>query len=79
MNYHFGLSGNMVWSLHIIIGLLFLALGFYYVSIKEKKAGASGPEDMEKLFTMGSVMSYIMIIFGILMFAYHGHLMYLQK
>jgi hypothetical protein len=70
-DYNFGLSGMTVWSMHIFFGLLFIVLGSVYQYYKDK--------DPEIQKQVGEILSFIVIIIGVLMASYHAHLLALDK
>ena len=59
MNYHFGVSGMLVWIIHILFGIYFGYLGYTLVNSNEK------------LRLHGMILGAV----GTLMIAYHSHLM----
>ena len=60
MNYHFGLSGIVIWLTHIILGLYFCVVG--YMMLNGHK--------------IHKVVSLSFIVMGVLMLLYHAHLWY---
>jgi hypothetical protein len=60
-----------VWVSHIIIALIFFTLGGMYLYSRE-----NGKLSTDKI---GQAMAWIIIIFGILMIAYHGDLLFMYK
>ena len=62
-----------IWAMHITIAIIFLTLGGLYLGYKEHS------EDTNDLITIGEAMSWVIIIFGILMITYHGDLFLMWK
>ena len=56
--YHFNLPGIVVWLTHLILGVYFLFIGYTLLNKK----------------SIGQINSLILIVLGILMFLYHGHI-----
>jgi hypothetical protein len=55
----------IVWTLHIIIGLLFLSVAISFFVIKNDTIKA----------TIGEAAIWIILVMSILMISYHGHLL----
>ncbi len=69
ISYYFG-NKEVVWGIHITVGLLFIALFAIYMSYKDK-------QDQDSVNTKNKLTEatfYILFVLGILMFFYHGHL-----
>ena len=58
MHYHFGIPGEIIWAIHIIIGLFFIYVGF--ISLNGKN--------------LGQIISIIFIVLGVIMSLYHSHI-----
>lgn len=58
--YHFGVPGWVIWTLHILIGAFYVYLGY---AIVEKKP-------------INKYIGVTLIVIGVLMALYHGHLWY---
>jgi len=61
--YHFGMPGNVIWSMHIIFGLLFIYLGYL---IQEGKP-------------VNKFIGTALIVMGAMMMLYHSHLWYYES
>ncbi len=57
-SYHYGLSGPVVWSLHIIFGIFFIYLG--YASLKNVR--------------MPDYVYIGIIVIGVIAILYHSHI-----
>lgn len=60
-DYDFGVSGELVWSFHMLIGIFFVYVG-YTVLINKRIA---------------PYISVSVIVLGVLAFLYHAHLWYI--
>jgi hypothetical protein len=71
----YSLPNNLVWGIHIIIGLFFISISAVYLSYMDKNS-----KDIPfNLDLMNESIYIILIIFGSLMFLYHGHLFIKSK
>jgi hypothetical protein len=61
--YHYGIPTTWIWSFHILMGLLFIYLG--YLIIEEKK--------------VNKWLAITIIVLGVLAALYHAHLWYANK
>jgi hypothetical protein len=61
--YHFGMPGNVIWSMHIIFGLFFIYLGYL---IQEGKP-------------VNKFIGTALIVMGATMMLYHAHLWYYES
>lgn len=61
MSYSYGMPGVIIWTMHIIIGLLILYVG--YASLNH--------------YGISQILALILIILGAMAMLYHGHLMYI--
>lgn len=59
-----------IWAIHIVIAILFFTLGGMYLYSRE-----NGNLSTDKI---GQALAWIVIIFGILMITYHGHLLFMH-
>ncbi len=60
---------ELVWGVHIVFGLMFIALFALYMNYKDK-------QDQDSVNTKTKLTEsafYILFVLGILMFFYHGH------
>lgn len=72
---NYSLNKTLVWSVHIIIGLFFIAVAAVYLSYMDKDE-----KDVPiNLKTMNQGVYIIILIFGALMAGYHGHLLAIDK
>jgi len=62
MLYSFGIPGNAIWIMHIIIGFIISYVG--YAQLNHQNISQN--------------LSIILIVLGVLAMLYHGHLMYLN-
>ena len=62
--YHYGLSGQIVWSIHILLGIFYIYLGYLIVEQKQ---------------ILNKYYGVILIVLGSLSFLYHAHLWYNEK
>lgn len=60
-HYNFGIDGNLIWPMHIILGFFFLYVG--YITLNHQK--------------VSQLMALTLIVLGILAILYHGHILYL--
>ncbi len=60
--YAYGVPKNWIWLIHISIGLYFLVMGFIGINSQDQELSLQ-------------VLFYSLVIFGILMVFYHGHLL----
>ncbi len=67
--YYFGRK-EVVWGVHIIIGLVFIALYALYMNYKDKQ----DPDSVNTKNKLTESAFYILFVLGILIFFYHGHL-----
>lgn len=63
MNYHFGVPGSLIWTTHIIFGILFVYLGYL---IQEGKS-------------VHKLVGTALIVLGVTMALYHTHLWYYES
>lgn len=61
------MSGPVIWALHLVIGAMLVMFGIF---IQE--------EDQTKYEKYYNGMGITLIVIGALVFAYHGHLSYLN-
>jgi len=62
MQYSFGVSGNIIWTTHILAGIFLIYIGYM----------ALNQHQINQLFSL------LLIIMGSLVILYHSHLMYLN-
>lgn len=61
--YHFGVPNIVIWLSHVILGAYFLFIGYNLLNKKQ----------------IGQVNSLILIVLGVLMALYHGHLWFTHR
>jgi len=72
---NYSLPKNLIWSVHIAIGLFFVAVAAVYLSFKDKD-----PKDVPfNVGVMNEAVYVVILILGSLMVLYHGHLMAIDK
>ena len=69
MSYSFGISSELIWSIHIIIGLLFIWIGAKILDITEVRMG-DYVVDNSIILHIGSAVQTM----GFTMAAYHTHI-----
>lgn len=63
MAYSYGVPNNVVWSMHIIIGLIIAYVGYSQLNN----------------YNISQMLALLLIVTGVLAMLYHGHLMYLSR
>jgi len=61
--YHFNVSGEFIWIIHILVGLYFIYLGY---------------KSLNKI-PIGQISSIILLLLGCIMILYHAHIWYIHK
>jgi len=61
-NYHFGVSGEFIWSIHILLGLYFIYLGYNSISN----------------IPIGKNSGIILVVLGSVMALYQAHIWYIN-
>ena len=64
--YSFGLDGRIVWTVHILVGLYFMWLGYKITEINVNNNISY------------KIHGIILIVLGVLMSTYHAHLWYVN-
>jgi formate-dependent nitrite reductase membrane component NrfD len=71
----YSLPKDLVWGIHIIVGLFFIAISAVYLSYKDKDE-----KDIPiNLKTMNEGVYIVILILGAFMAMYHGHLLVIEK
>lgn len=63
MAYSYGVPNNVVWSMHIVIGLIIAYVGYSQLNN----------------YNISQMLALLLIVTGVLAMLYHGHLMYLSR